>query len=88
MNETPRWELEAELEDARKALKFYANPKNWGEDDWDVLAVVKGRAYGDPTKIASEALRKKRRRNPYHQAVLDGLREGLRVPAQRRSEEV
>ncbi|KKK82010.1 hypothetical protein LCGC14_2807630, partial [marine sediment metagenome] len=30
------------LERAVVALRFYANPRNWKEDDWGMLSVVQG----------------------------------------------
>lgn len=41
-----------------RALRWYANPTNWTEDDWGVLAVVRGQGYGDPTRKARSALKR------------------------------
>lgn len=41
-----------------RALRWYANPENWREDDWGVLSVVQGPEYGEPGKKARSALRR------------------------------
>lgn len=41
-----------------RALKWYANPENWGLDDWNVKGVVNPPDYGDPGKKARTALKK------------------------------
>lgn len=38
------------------ALKWYANPKHWGRDDWGVMAVVVPPEYGKPGTKARAAL--------------------------------
>ena len=52
--------LRAENERLRKALKVYADKKNWKNDDWGILSVFSrddgGVGYGNPTAIAREAL--------------------------------
>ena len=45
------------LRRAHIALRFYANERNWAEDDWGILAVVQGKAYGDPTAKAAAVYR-------------------------------
>ena len=45
------------LERAVVALRFYANPRNWKEDDWGMLSVVQGAAYGKPTEKAQRVKR-------------------------------
>lgn len=46
---------------AEKALTWYANPKNWGDDDWGVRSVVQPPEYAHPGKKARRALRATRR---------------------------
>lgn len=41
-----------------RALRWYAAPDNWKEDDWGVMAVVRPPAYGNPTRKAANALRR------------------------------
>ena len=41
------------LRRARIALGFYANKRNWAEDDWGILSVIQGGAYGHPTDKAA-----------------------------------
>lgn len=39
-----------------RALKWYANEKNWKRDDWGVLSVVCPPEYGKPGRKARKAL--------------------------------
>jgi len=49
----------AENRALREALKFYAHPDNWREDDWGVRSVIQPPEYGKPGTIAREALEEK-----------------------------
>jgi hypothetical protein len=41
-----------------RALRWYADPRNWREDDWNVRGVIASPDYGDPGKKARNALRR------------------------------
>lgn len=53
---TERSDLEWALGIAMRALRWYANEKNWQEDDWNVKAVVQPPDYGKPGGKAQRAL--------------------------------
>jgi hypothetical protein len=44
------------LKIATRALSWYANKKNWREDDWGVMSVAGNPDYGDPGGKARRAL--------------------------------
>ncbi|KKM91575.1 hypothetical protein LCGC14_1227130 [marine sediment metagenome] len=52
-----RIEAEGLLLRVRAALTFYANRRNWRDDDWGILSVIGGKAYGKPTEKAARAKR-------------------------------
>ncbi len=41
-----------------RALSWYANPKNWKNDDWGVASVIQGSDYGKPGERARNALKR------------------------------
>lgn len=47
-----------ELEIAERALRYYANPENWGPDSWNMLAVIAGSDYGQGGAVARRALKR------------------------------
>lgn len=51
-----RNELARRIAKLERALRWYANPKNWGEDDWGVRSIVQPPEYGKPGTKARQAL--------------------------------
>lgn len=48
--------MASRVEILERALRWYADPKNWKEDDWGCLAVIDHPDYGDAGKKARNAL--------------------------------
>lgn len=49
-------EAQAEVDRLREALSWYADPKNYKDDDWGVKSIVQPPEYGNPGNIARAAL--------------------------------
>lgn len=45
-----------DMTQVENALRWYADPKNWTEDDWGVLSVIAPPGYGRPNERAKRAL--------------------------------
>ncbi len=65
MSEQPIAASERDFVTVRNALEFYADQRNWQEDDWGVTAVLSGHkraeGYGKPAYRAQRALEAFRR---------------------------